>query len=137
MAVAELVAGCSNGAEPVAKSAAGAASSPPSTSPAAATPTPSPTPSGPPSDDRRFEKVTRITGALTPKSVDASSTGFVVAQNMIYTHTISVFNPDHELVTTIKDRITPSEFGYGQWTKSIQGAPVEPERRGRGGQGRR
>jgi len=78
-----------------------------------------------PSARRRFRKADRITGALTPKSVDASAEGYVVAQNMIYTHTVSVFGPDHDLVTTIKDRITPSDFGYDQWTKPVQGGPVE------------
>ena len=45
-------------------------------------------------------------------SVVASPTGAVVAQNMIYTHTVSVFNRKHRLVKTISDRITPSTFGY-------------------------
>jgi YVTN family beta-propeller protein len=44
---------------------------------------------------------------------------------MIYTHTISVFGPDHELVTTIKDQITPSDFGYPKWDSPVQGGPVE------------
>ena len=78
-----------------------------------------------PSDRRRFRKADRITGSLTPKSVDASADGFVVAQNMIYTHTVSVFGPDHDLVTTIKDQITPSNFGYPQWKKPVRGGPVE------------
>src|SRR5690349_7593212 len=82
---------------------------------AAATPSGTPAKSSVPSARRHFRKVERITGALTPKSVDASADGYVVAQNMIYTHTISVFGPDHELVTTIKDQITPSDFGYPKW----------------------
>jgi YVTN family beta-propeller protein len=122
-AVAALLVACSGRSDPVSGKVVAGPSQSPVTSTVA--PAPSPTPEGPTSAERHFEKVIRITGALTPKSVDASSTGFVVAQNMIYTHTISVYNPDHELVTTIKDRITPSEFGYKQWTKSIQGGPVE------------
>jgi YVTN family beta-propeller protein len=92
---------------------------------AAATPTRTPAKSSVPSARRHFRKVERITGALTPKSVDASADGYVVAQNMIYTHTISVFGPDHELVTTIKDQITPSDFGYPKWDSPVQGGPVE------------
>jgi YVTN family beta-propeller protein len=130
-----LLVGCSsanpsNPADPAGTASAPSGGTP--TSPAAATdPTPSASPSANPvkwavpSERRRFSKSDRITGALTPKSVDASATGFVVAQNMIYTHTISVFGPDHELVSTIKDQITPSEFGYPQWKKPVQGGPVE------------
>ena len=80
---------------------------------------------GPPSAERELTRVTRITGALTPKSVVASSTGHVVAQNMIYTHTVSVYDRDHELVKTIKDRITPADFGHDRFTKPVQGGPVE------------
>ncbi len=91
----------------------------------AAVPTTTPATQSVPSARRHFRKADRLTGGLTPKSVDSSAEGYVVAQNMIYTHTISVFGPDHELVTTIDDRITPSDFGYPQWTKPVQGGPVE------------
>lgn len=80
---------------------------------------------GPPSDRRKLRRVTRITGALTPKSVVASAKGMVVAQNMIYTHTVSVYDSDHELVTTLRDRITPSRFGYDEWERPVKGGPVE------------
>ena len=96
---AVLLAGCSDAAPAdVAGAPTAGASRAPSPSPsasaiatAAAT-----TPAKPsvPSERRRFRKAERITGALTPKSVDASTDGFVVAQNMIYTHTVSVFGPD-------------------------------------------
>jgi len=94
----------------------------------AATPRPSATTpilGGPPSDRRHFVKVTRITGSITPKSVDASKSGLVVAQNMIYTHTLTVYDTAHRLVTTIPDRIVPADYGYPQWTKPVRGGPVE------------
>ena len=60
-----------------------------------------------------------------PKSVVASPTGHVVANNMIYTHTVSVFDSDHELVTTLKDRVTPARFGFDRFAKPVRGGPVE------------
>lgn len=133
---AMLLAGCSDGGQSDADAGSLGDAASPSTAPAspsdAETPDATatgadsvPAKSSVTSDRRRFRKAERITGALTPKSVDASADGFVVAQNMIYTHTVSVFGPDHELVTTIKDRITPSDFGYPQYKKPVQGGPVE------------
>jgi YVTN family beta-propeller protein len=130
-ALAAGLAGCSgdDGGSP-----AGLAAATPSRSaqPAAAT-SPSPAPSaaatpaddGPPSATRKLVRATRLTGALTPKSVVASPTGHVVANNMIYTHTVSVFDSDHELVTTIRDRVTPAKFGFDRLAKPVRGGPVE------------
>jgi hypothetical protein len=42
--------------------------------------------SGPPSTMRRLVRAGRITGDISPKSVVASGTGLVFAQNMIYRH---------------------------------------------------
>ncbi len=128
VALALALAGCSAAAGTAvdhitaAESVATASTAPASTNPASTKPKPKPPV---PSSERRFRLVTRLTGKLTPKSVDASSTGFVVAQNMIYTHTVSVYNKHHHLVKTIPDRITPSRFGYKKWTHSIKGGPVE------------
>lgn len=100
--------------------------------PAAAQPVPEASPSepapslpaGPPSDTRSLDRVDRITGNLTPKSVVASGTGLVVAQNMIYTHTVSAFSSDGDLLETIDDRITPSKWGF-EGRSPVQGGPVE------------
>jgi YVTN family beta-propeller protein len=125
---AVLLAGCSDAAPADVAGAptAGTSRAPSPTAEATATAAAT-TPAKPPvpSERRRFRKAERITGALTPKSVDASTDGFVVAQNMIYTHTVSVFGPDHDLVATIKDEITPSDYGYPQWKKPVRGGPVE------------
>ncbi|MFP5346854.1 MAG: YncE family protein [Actinomycetes bacterium] len=80
---------------------------------------------GPASAERHLQRVDRITGQLTPKSVVASGHGLVVAQNMIYTHTVSVFGSDGQLRKTINDAVTPSDFGYEKWTKPVKGGPVE------------
>jgi YVTN family beta-propeller protein len=89
-----------------------------------ATPAPS-LPSGP-SDARRLHKLTTITGSITPKSVDASSSGIVTAQNMIYQHSITVYDDStYKLRKTIPDRVTLSQFGFAKYAKPVQGGPVE------------
>jgi YVTN family beta-propeller protein len=56
----------------------------------------------------------------------ATQTGLVTAQNMIYTHTVSVFN-DHSyrLVKTIPDAVRLSDWGYKGYTAVVRGGPVE------------
>lgn len=139
LVAAGLLAGCSGdgagGSATASRTSDVSASAPettappsPSAAPASPAPTAAPTAaaaSGPPSDQRRFAKVTRITGKLTPKSVDAAPDGTVVAQNMIYTHTVSVYDADKRLVATIPDTVRPSDFGYPQWTSPLTGGPVE------------
>lgn len=88
-------------------------------------PRPTGTPPPVPSAERRLERVDRITGELTPKSVVASGSGLVVAQNMIYTHTVSVYDSDGELLETIDDAVRPSAFGFERWDAKVHGGPVE------------
>jgi YVTN family beta-propeller protein len=77
------------------------------------------------SAERRFVKIDRITGKLTPTSVDASVDGTVIAQNTVSTHTMVVYGPEHTPITTIEDQITPNDYGYTPWTKPVRGGPVE------------
>lgn len=67
-----------------------------------------------------------ITGGLTPKSVVASGSGLFFAQNMMYSHTIRVYDRQFRLRKVIPDRINLAQQGYPQWGKGLfQGAPVE------------
>ena len=75
--------------------------------------------------DTTMTRVQRITGELTPKSVVASPTGQVFAQNMMYTHTVSVFGADGALHKTISDEVDLAAFGEEGHSGSAQGAPVE------------
>jgi len=79
----------------------------------------------PPSDQTAFVRRERITGHLSPKSVVASPLGLVMAQNMMYTHTISVFTPDGKLRGTIDDSVDLSRFGIDGHPGTSQGSPVE------------
>ena len=70
-------------------------------------------------------RVQRISGDLTPKSVVASAQGQVFAQNMMYTHTMSVFTADGALQKTIDDSVDLSDFGVTGHEGESKGAPVE------------
>src|SRR5215472_12718639 len=80
----------------------------------------------PPSARLRLRYVTTIGGRISPKSVDASGTGLVFAQNMIYTHTVTVYDDhDYRLVATIPDAVTLRDWGYPQYPGRYLGGPVE------------
>ncbi len=79
-------------------------------------------PEGPPSDQRTLAKVQRITGGLTPKSVVYDGQGRMFAQNMVYGHTINVYDRSFQRVAVIPDTVDLSAFGY---SSSHQGGPVE------------
>jgi YVTN family beta-propeller protein len=82
-------------------------------------------PPGPPSDQRRLSLITTIGGQISPKSVDASGTGVVFAQNMMYRHSVTVYNSAGSLVKTIPDTVDLSRFGIPGHPGLSQGAPVE------------
>lgn len=75
--------------------------------------------------DRRLEKTHVITGGLTPKSVVASGAGRFVAQNMMYSHTINVYDRAFAKVATIDDRVTLADWGIPGYPGTQQGGPVE------------
>ncbi|MFB2934776.1 YncE family protein [Aerosakkonemataceae cyanobacterium BLCC-F154] len=66
-----------------------------------------------------------ITGRITPKSIVHSGNGLFFAQNMMYSHTITVYNREHKLVKTIPDRVNLAKFGYSNFKGDYNGAPVE------------
>lgn len=70
-------------------------------------------------------QVQRLTGELTPKSVVASTKGQVFAQNMMYTHTMSVFTAEGALQKTIDDSVDLSKHGVKGHSGRSKGAPVE------------
>lgn len=70
-------------------------------------------------------QVQRLSGDMSPKSVVASVKGQVFAQNMMYTHTMSVFTGDGSLQKTIDDSVDLSDFGVKGHEGKTKGAPVE------------
>ena len=95
----------------------------------ALTPSPSPTAwTGPPSSSLELKlRKTIVSSDISPKSVVSSGTGYVFAQNMMYKHTITVYDTKTlKLVKTIKDAVDPAKFHIkGHGSDPILGSPVE------------
>jgi YVTN family beta-propeller protein len=65
-------------------------------------------------------------GDITPKSVVSSGTGLVFAQNMMYRHSVTVYDARTlELRKTIPDAVRLADFGVKGHPGTVQGAPVE------------
>ena len=86
---------------------------------------PSPTPVAPASDTLRLRRLAVIRGSISPKSVVATQTGLVFAQNMMYRHTMTVYNRRGQLVKTISDRVILARYGHLSWPLAVNGSPVE------------
>ena len=130
--VAGLFTGEEADAAPVAQPVATATSKAPVTpkvTPKVPAPKPSPaSPQGPvgsASAETALVRTMRLTGDLAPKSVVASPAGVVVAQNMMYRHTVSAFGADGALLATVKDSVDLAKFGIKGHPGTTKGAPVE------------
>jgi YVTN family beta-propeller protein len=89
-----------------------------------AAPTTTTTP-GSPSTLRALHLATTITGPISPKSVVASGGGPVFAQNMMYQHTMTVYNRDGSFSKTIPDGVDLTALGVPGHPGVSKGAPVE------------
>jgi DNA-binding beta-propeller fold protein YncE len=78
------------------------------------------------SDHGRLVLRKTLGGPISPKSVASSGAGLVFAQNMMYRHTITVYDARRlRLVKTISDAVRLSKLGVGGSSGSVRGAPVE------------
>lgn len=85
-----------------------------------------PTAAAPAAASGRLALRTTITGQISPKSVVASGSGLVTAQNMMYTHTVTVYDArTMKLKATIPDAVQLSRFGVKGHPGVSRGAPVE------------
>ena len=66
-----------------------------------------------------------VGGAISPKSVVSTNTGMVLAQNMMYRHTVTVYGSAGGLRKTISDGVNLSQFGVTGHPGVSHGAPVE------------
>ena len=67
-----------------------------------------------------------VGGDITPKSVASSGTGLVFAQNMMYRHSVTVYDSKTlELRATISDSVELADFGHERYPGTSRGAPVE------------
>ena len=106
----------------------------PAATTAAPPPAPKPKPKpavvhvGRPSDRTRLRLLREIGGDISPKSVVSSGTGWITAQNMMYRHTVTVYDARTlRLVRTIPDAVELSRFGVHGHPGESQGAPVEAD----------
>lgn len=78
------------------------------------------------SDTTALEQVDYLTGGLTPKSVMASGHGLMIANNMMYSHTSTVFDSrTREQVAVLDDSLDLAEFGIEGHPGTSKGSPVE------------
>lgn len=67
-----------------------------------------------------------INGSIAPKSVRSSSDGVVSAHNMMYRHSVTVYDAKtFELMHTIPDSVSLKDFGFSKYSGKYKGAPVE------------
>lgn len=77
-----------------------------------------------PMADRRLTLVRREVGNLSPKSIVAIPGGRVFAQNMVYKHSVTVFDIEGNRLRDIPDRVPRSLLGL-PGKGFVQGGPVE------------
>ena len=76
--------------------------------------------------DQKLVLVQTIGGAITPKSVLASDSGLVSAHNMMYNHSVTIYDATTAtLIATVPDTVRLSDFGFKKYSGNYQGAPVE------------
>ena len=78
------------------------------------------------SSETKMVLVKTITGSISPKSVRSSGAGLVSAHNMMYRHSVTIYDANtFELIKTVPDSVQLSKFGYSKYTSIYKGAPVE------------
>ena len=78
------------------------------------------------SSGTKMALVKTITGTISPKSVRSSGNGLVSAHNMMYKHSITIYDSNtFELLKTVPDSVQLSKFGYSKYSSIYKGAPVE------------
>jgi YVTN family beta-propeller protein len=66
-----------------------------------------------------------IRGNISPKSIVHSGNGLFFAQNMMYRHSITVYNRRFQLVKILPDSIRLDYYGYKDKKGTYRGSPVE------------
>ena len=70
--------------------------------------------------------ISTIKGDISPKSVRSSGNGLVSAHNMMYRHSVTIYDAKSKsLVATVSDQINLANFGVTGFKGLHRGAPVE------------
>lgn len=76
--------------------------------------------------DQKLILAKTVNGNISPKSVLASNTGLISAHNMMYRHTVTIYDATKaEIIATVPDSVFLSDFGYKKYSGLYRGAPVE------------
>jgi YVTN family beta-propeller protein len=76
--------------------------------------------------EAKMKLIKTINGSITPKSVRSSGDGVVSAHNMMYRHSVTVYDArTFELLHTVPDSVSLQKFGYSNSPSIFKGAPVE------------
>jgi YVTN family beta-propeller protein len=76
--------------------------------------------------DQKMVLIKTIGGTISPKSVLASDSGLISAHNMMYNHSVTIYDANKaELIATVPDSVVLSDFGFSKYSGSYKGAPVE------------
>ena len=76
--------------------------------------------------EKKMRLVKTITGNIAPKSVRASGFGLVSAHNMMYRHSVTIYDSAKmELIATVPDQVNLKDFGFTKYLSSVKGSPVE------------
>lgn len=74
----------------------------------------------------RMKLIKTINGSISPKSVRSSGDGVVSAHNMMYRHSVTIYDSNtFELIKTVSDSISLKSFGLSNSSAPYKGAPVE------------
>ncbi len=78
------------------------------------------------SPELKMKLIKTINGSIAPKSVRSSGDGVVSAHNMMYRHSVTIYDAKtFELLHTVPDSVSLQDFGYSKSTSIFKGAPVE------------
>jgi YVTN family beta-propeller protein len=76
--------------------------------------------------DPSMKLIHTINGSIAPKSVRSSADGVVSAHNMMYRHSVTVYDAKtFELLHTVSDSVSLKDFGFSKSAGNYKGAPVE------------
>ena len=76
--------------------------------------------------DQKMVLFSTVNGSISPKSVLASNNGLVSAHNMMYRHSVTIYDATTtKLIATVPDTVVLSDFGFKKYSGSYKGAPVE------------
>jgi len=74
----------------------------------------------------KMKLIKTINGSISPKSVKSSGDGVISAHNMMYRHSITVYDAKtFELLKTIPDSVSLQKYGFSKSAAIFKGSPVE------------